>query len=168
MSFALKTSAPAPTHYRNNINEIEQELNGSELSIGIVMARFNQEISEGLLAGCCQELVRLGVTPENITLATVPGALELPLALQAMAESDLHDALVAIGCVIRGETYHFEIVSNESARGITDVQLSTGIPIANAVLTVENDAQATERMTQKGREAAQAAIEMVHLLQAVS
>jgi len=168
MSFTPKTSAPILTNYRKGLNEIEQELNGTELSIGIVMARFNHEICEGLLAGCCQELFRLGVAPENITLATVPGALELPLALQSMAESDLYDALVAIGCVIRGETYHFEIVSNESARGITNVQLSTTLPIANAVLTVENEAQATERMTQKGREAAQAAIEMAHLLQEIA
>jgi 6,7-dimethyl-8-ribityllumazine synthase len=107
------------------------------------------------------------VADTDVTFTTVPGALELPLALQAMAQSGRFDALVALGAVIRGETYHFEIVSNESARGITDVQLNTGIPIANAVLTTENDDQALVRMVQKGTEAAQAAIEMANLLKAV-
>jgi len=97
----------------------------------------------------------------------VPGALELPLALLTMAQSGRFDALVALGAVIRGETYHFEIVSNESARGISEVQLETGIPIANAVLTTENDDQALERMVQKGTEAAQAAVEMANLLKAL-
>ena len=107
------------------------------------------------------------VAESDITYVTVPGALEIPLALQALAQSGNYDALVALGAVIRGETYHFEIVSNESARGITDVQLNTGIPIANAVLTTENDDQALARMVQKGTEAAQAAIEMAQLLRAV-
>jgi 6,7-dimethyl-8-ribityllumazine synthase len=129
------------------------------------MARLNKEVGEGLLSGCCHELRRLGVT--HTQLVTVPGALEIPLALQAMAQSDKFDALVALGCVIRGETYHFEIVSNESARGVTDVQLNTGLPIANAVLTVENDDQAQVRMIQKGTEAAQCAVEMANLLKAV-
>ena len=111
--------------------------------------------------------LRVGVADADITFATVPGALELPLTLQAMAQSGRFDALVALGAVIRGETYHFEIVSNESARGITDVQLNTGIPIANAVLTTENDDQALVRMVQKGAEAAQAAIEMANLIKAL-
>ncbi len=145
--------------------EIETNLAGAGLRVGIVMARFNKEIGEGLLSGCCHELQRLGVT--EVTLATVPGALEIPLTLQTMAQSGRYDALVALGCVIRGETYHFEVVSNESSRGVTDVQLNTGIPIANAVLTVENDAQAEVRMIQKGTEAAQCAVEMANLLKAV-
>jgi 6,7-dimethyl-8-ribityllumazine synthase len=150
-----------------DIRELEPKLAGAGLRIGVVMSRFNKDVGEGLLSGCCQELRRLGVAPEAVTLATVPGALELPLVLQTMAQSRRYDALVAVGAVIRGETYHFEIVSNESARGITDVQLNTGIPIANGVLTTENDDQALVRMHQKGMEAAQAAVEMANLLQAV-
>ncbi len=150
-----------------DIRELEPNLSGAGLRVGVVMSRFNQQVGAGLLSGCCAELQRLGVAPEQVTLATVPGALELPLVLQTMAQSGRFDALVALGAVIRGETYHFEIVSNESARGITDVQLATGIPIANAVLTTENDDQAEERMLQKGTEAAQAAVEMANLLKAV-
>ena len=149
------------------IPEIEPDLAAAGLRVGLVMSRFNQDIGEGLLSACSAELLRLGVAAADIKLLTVPGALELPLALQTMAQSGKYDALVALGCVIRGETYHFEIVSNESASGITDVQLATGIPIANAVLTTENDDQALVRMAQKGKEAAQAAIEMANLQKAI-
>jgi len=155
----------AQQNFSQPLKEIDPDLTGAGLRIGIVMARFNQAIGDGLLSGCCHELRRLGVT--DITLATVPGALEIPLALQTMAQSGRFDALVALGCVIRGETYHFEVVANESARGLTDVQLTTGIPIANAILTVDNDGQAEERMNQKGLEAAQCAVEMARLLKAV-
>ncbi|MDX9993944.1 MAG: 6,7-dimethyl-8-ribityllumazine synthase [Rhodocyclaceae bacterium] len=165
MSFTPNQSAPVHTGHCAEHREIEPNLAGAGLRVGIVMARFNKEVGEGLLSGCCHELGRLGVG--DITLATVPGALEIPLTLQTMAQSGKYDALVALGCVIRGETYHFEVVSNESARGVTDVQLNTGIPIANAVLTVENDAQAEVRMIQKGAEAAQCAVEMANLLKAV-
>lgn len=151
----------------DGIEEYEPELNGAGLRIGIAMSRFNADIGEGLLGGCAAELKRLGVRAGDMLLVTVPGALELPLTLQSMAQSGRFDALVALGCVIRGETYHFEIVSNESARGITEVQLATGTPIANAVLTTEDDDQALVRMVQKGTEAAQAALEMCHLLKAV-
>ncbi|MDD5175187.1 MAG: 6,7-dimethyl-8-ribityllumazine synthase [Sterolibacterium sp.] len=151
----------------NDILELEPKLAGKGLRIGIVLSRFNPDIGEGLLSACANELKRLGVAPTDMAIATVPGALEIPLVLQTMAQSGKFDALVAVGCVIRGDTYHFEIVSNESARGITDVQLNTGIPIANAVLTTEDDDQAVARMTQKGTEAAQAAVEMVNLLTAV-
>lgn len=150
-----------------SLREIEPNLNGSGLCVGIALSRFNADIGEGLRSGCLSALEKMGVASASITLVTVPGALELPLALQAMAQSGKYDALVALGAVIRGETYHFEIVSNESARGIIDVQLNTGIPIANAVLTTENDDQALARMLQKGAEAAQAAIEMANLLRAV-
>lgn len=150
-----------------SLREIEPNLNGSGLCVGIALSRFNEDIGEGLRSGCLNALEKMGVASTNITLVTVPGALELPLALQAMAQSGKYDALIALGAVIRGETYHFEIVSNESARGIIDVQLNTGIPIANAVLTTENDDQALARMLQKGAEAAQAAIEMANLLRAV-
>ena len=149
------------------IVEIEPRLAGAGLRIGIVMSRFNPDIGEGLYSACIDELLRLGVGPLDITSASVPGALEIPLILQTMAQSGKFDALVAIGCVIRGETYHFEIVANESARGISDVQLQTGIPIANAILTTEDDDQALVRMAQKGAEAAQAAIEMVNLQKAL-
>lgn len=151
----------------DNVREIEPNLDGRGLRVGVVMSRFNQDVGEGLLSGCCAELAKLGVASESVTLATVPGALELPLTLLTMAKSGRFDALVALGAVIRGETYHFEIVSNESARGISEVQFETGIPIANAVLTTENDDQALVRMAQKGTEAAQAAVEMANLLKAV-
>ncbi|SRR6266581_2883244 len=150
-----------------DIKEFDADLRAAGLRIGLVMSRFNREVGEGLLSACADELRRLGVRPADIELATVPGALELPLTLQAMAQSGRFDALVALGSVIRGETYHFEIVANESARGITDVQLATGVPIANAVLTTENDDQALARMAQKGREAAQAAVELARLVKAV-
>jgi len=150
-----------------SIREFEPNLAGTGLRVGVVQARFNENIGEGLRSGCLTELARLGVAGADVTYATVPGALELPLTLQAMAQSKRFDALVALGAVIRGETYHFEIVSNESARGITDVQLNCGIPIANAALTTENDDQALVRMVQKGTEAAQAAIEMANLLKAL-
>jgi 6,7-dimethyl-8-ribityllumazine synthase len=146
------------------ITELETDLAGAGLRVGIVMSRFNIDVSEGLLGGCAAELKRLGVRQEDTSLCSVPGALELPLVLKAMAQSGRFDALIALGCVIRGETYHFEIVANESARGILDAQLATGIPIANGVLTTEDDDQALSRMQQKGREAAQAAVEMANLL----
>jgi 6,7-dimethyl-8-ribityllumazine synthase len=151
----------------DDIYEIEPQLAGAGLRIAIVMSRFNQDVGEGLLAACTDELKRLGVKVQNLLILTVPGALELPLTLQTLAQSGRHDALVALGCVVRGETYHFEIVSNESARGITDVQLETGIPIANAVLTTEDDDQALARMQQKGADAARTAVEMATLLRTI-
>ncbi len=151
----------------NDILELEPQLAGHGLRIGIVMSRFNPDVGEGLLSACVDELKRLGVAAADMTIASVPGALELPLVLQTMAQSGKFDALVAIGCVIRGETYHFEIVANESARGIADVQLNCGIPVANAVLTTEDDDQALMRMALKGTEAAQAAIEMAKLLKMI-
>ena len=150
----------------DDIFELEPKLAGHGLRIGMVMSRFNADVGEGLLSACADELKRLGVAPADMVIATVPGALEIPLALLGMASSKRFDALVALGSVIRGETYHFEIVSNESARGITEVQQKTGVPVANAVLTTEDDDQALSRMAQKGCEAAQAAVEMVNLLKA--
>ena len=149
------------------MKEIEPSLDGAGLRVGIVLSRFNSEVGDGLLSACVAELRKLGVAEQDITLATVPGALESPMVLRRMAQSGRYDALVALGAVIRGETYHFEVVSNESARGIQDVQLSTGVPIANAILTTENDDQALVRMSVKGAEAAAVAIEMTHLLKAV-
>jgi len=121
-----------------------------------------------MLAGCSARLEELGVQAKDVTVLSVPGALEVPLALQKLATTGRYDALVAVGAVIRGETYHFEIVSNESAAGIMQVQLDTGIPIANGILTTENDEQADARSTIKGRECAEAAVEMVNLGRAVA
>lgn len=107
--------------YYDNILEIDSNLDGNGLCIGIVMSRFNIDVSEGLLGACTAELTRLGVQEADIVLTTVPGALEIPVALQKLAESDRFDALIALGAVIRGETYHFEVVANESARGLAAV-----------------------------------------------
>jgi len=146
------------------VKELEVNLNGAGLRVGIVLSRFNSDIGEGLLSACKAELIKLGVADDAITIATVPGALETPLVLQHMANTQKFDALIALGAIIRGETYHFEVVSNESARGISEVQLHSGIPVANAVLTTEDDDQAIARMSVKGAEAAAVAIEMVNLL----
>ncbi len=146
------------------MRELEPDLNGKGLRIGIVLSRFNSDIGDGLLSACKAELIKLGVADSSITVATVPGALETPLILQHMANSQKYDALIALGAIIRGETYHFEVVANESARGISAVQLNTGVPVANAMLTTENDDQAIARMAVKGAEAAAVAIEMANLL----
>jgi 6,7-dimethyl-8-ribityllumazine synthase len=151
-----------------NIPEIDPNLNGAGLKVGVVMARFNIDVCEGLLSACTTELKKLGVAAENITIATVPGALEIPLVLQTMAQSSDFDALVALGAVIRGETYHFEVVSNDSCRAIMEVQLDTGVPIANGILTCEDDDQALARMQTKGADCAQAAVEMANLLRALT
>ena len=148
----------------DNIEEIEPERSGAGLKVGIVMSRFNAEIGEGLLSSCTASLLKHGVASENIRIVSVPGALEAPIALQKMAQSGRYDALIALGAVIRGETYHFEIVANEASSGITTVQLDTGVPIANGILTTENDDQALSRMMEKGADCAVAAVEMANLL----
>ena len=150
-----------------NIYEYESDLAGDGLTVGIVMSRFNQDIGEGLLAACTAELKRLGVAASDIEIATVPGALETPLVLQTMAQSDRYDALIALGAVIRGETYHFEVVSNDACRAVMEVQLDTGIPVANGILTCEDDDQALARTQTKGADCAQAAVEMANLLRAI-
>ncbi len=152
---------------------IDPDIRGEGMRIGIVWSRFNEDIVRELLTACDRELVNLGVLPTDIDVVSVPGALELPLALQVLALERKafgrrYDALVALGAVVRGETYHFEVVSNESARGILDVQLETGVPIANAVLTTSTEAQAKERAKVKGAEAARVAVEMANLLKAVA
>lgn len=149
--------------YYDEILEFEPNLDGSDLRIGIVMSRFNIDIGEGLLGACTAELKKNGVLDSNILIATVPGALEIPLTLKRMAMSDQFDALIALGAVIRGDTYHFEIVANESARGILMVQLEAEIPVANGVLTTDNEDQAIARMSTKGTESAQVALEMANL-----
>ena len=153
-------------HY-DTIYEYAPALAGDGLAIGIVMSRFNPDIGEGLLAACVAELKRLGVADGDIEIASVPGALEIPLVLQTMAQSDRYDALIALGAVIRGETYHFEVVSNDSCRAVMEVQLDTGIPVANGILTCEDDDQALARTQTKGSDCAQAAVEMANLLRAI-
>ncbi|OWY32280.1 6,7-dimethyl-8-ribityllumazine synthase [Herbaspirillum aquaticum] len=145
------------------IGTYEPDFSGESLRIGIVQARFNEDVCHGLLAACLAELKHLGVADEDILHVTVPGALEIPPALQKMAETEQFDALIALGAVIRGETYHFELVSNESGAGITRIGLDFGLPIANAVLTTENDEQAEVRMAEKGADAARVAVEMANL-----
>jgi len=139
-------------------------LNGERLAIAIVQARFNAEITDALATACLAELATLGVSAESIHHIKVPGALEVPVVLEALADSDEYDALIALGCIIRGETYHFELVANESGAGVTRVSLDHRIPIANAILTVENEAQAWARAEPKGRDAARVAVEMANLL----
>jgi 6,7-dimethyl-8-ribityllumazine synthase len=148
----------------DNIDELEPDLNGAALHIGIVMSRFNQDVGEGLLSACTAALTRHGVREADMLIVTVPGALEVPLALQQLASRGEFHALIALGAVIRGETYHFEIVANEAAAGITRVQLDTGIPVANGILTTDSDDQALARMAQKGADCALAAIEMANLV----
>ncbi len=146
-----------------NIYEYDNNLAGAGLKVGIVMSRFNLPLCEGLLSACVAELKRLGVADGDMVIANVPGALEIPLVLQSMAQSGRYDALIALGAVIRGDTYHFEVVSNDSCRAVMDVQLDTGIPIANGILTCDSDDQAEVRMQQKGSDCAQAAVEMANL-----
>ena len=143
-------------------------LQGQDLRIGIVQARFNAALTDKLAESCLAELKALGVSERHIRQVTVPGALEVPLALDALAESEDFDALVALGCIIRGETYHFELVANESGAGVTRVSLDHHLPIANAILTVENEAQAWARAEEKGRDAARVAVEMANLMEDLS
>ena len=147
-----------------DIEELEPDHRGSGLKIGIVLSRFNTNVAEDLLSSCKASLIEHGVAADAIRIVTVPGALEAPLALQKLALTGRYDALIALGAVIRGETYHFEIVSNESASGITSVQLDTGIPIANGILTTNTEEQALARTKEKGADCALAAIEMANLL----
>ena len=140
-------------------------LDGEGLRIGIVRARFNDAITRQIEEACLLELAALGVTAKDVKQVSVPGALEIPVALKALAESEDYEALVAIGCIVRGETYHFELVANESGAGVTRVALDHQVPIANAILTVENEAQALARAQEKGRDAARVAVEMANLME---
>ena len=153
MQHADQGSAPAP-----------QSLDGRGLCIGIVQARFNAPLTAALASACRSALRELGVDDDNVTHVTVPGALEAGLALQALAKSGDYDALVALGCIVRGETYHFELVANESGAAVTRVSLDHGLPVANAILTVETLEQAWVRAESKGRDAAHVAVEMARLL----
>ena len=143
-------------------------LDGKKLSIGIVQARFNEAVTDALYQACHAELLALGVQEKHITHVKVPGALEVPVALQALAERDDFDALIALGCIIRGETYHFELVANESGSAVTRLALDYQVPIANAILTTENLEQAVARQVEKGRDAARVAVEMAHVLEQIA
>jgi 6,7-dimethyl-8-ribityllumazine synthase len=151
-----------------NVNSIKPSLDGSGLRIGIVQSRFNEPVVARMNAACVAALHAIGVADHDIDHITVPGALEIPVALQTMAMTQHYDALIAIGAVIRGETYHFEVVSNESCRGVMDVMLETGVPIANGILTVDTDAQAEARVNEKGADCAHAAVEMAHALKSIA
>ena len=146
------------------------QIDGRSLRIGIVQARFNAAVTDALATACLAELAVLGVGPKHIKHVTVPGALEVALALHALAESEDYDALIALGCTIRGETYHFELVAGQAAAGIMQVQLDTGVPITFGVLTTEDKDQALARSgpkNNKGADAAEAAIEMANLLRTI-
>ena len=146
--------------------EAKPDLSGAGLRIGVVRSRFNEAFGLAMLKACGARLKELGVT--NVKTTSVPGALEAPLALQQLANTGNYDALIALGAVIRGETYHFEVVSNESASGLMQVQLDTGVPIANGILTVDTDAQAEERAARKGRDCAEVAVEMANLAKSIA
>src|SRR3984893_1412562 len=145
------------------LDSIAPDLDGAGLRIGIVQSRFNGWAGDALLESCMSELRKLGVDDDDVTHVTVPGALEVPIALSKLAQAQDYDALIALGCVIRGDTFHFDIVATESATGISRVALEHGIPVANAVMTTENETQARERAEEKGREAARGAGEMAKL-----
>lgn len=145
------------------VDIIPTKLDGTDLRIGIVVARFNEYAGRGEFESCLDELKKLGVLEEDVTKVSVPGALEIPFALQKLAQTDEYDALIALGAVIRGETYHFELVSNESGAGISRIALDYDIPVANGVLTTENDEQCEERIDMKGRDCARCAVEMANL-----
>jgi 6,7-dimethyl-8-ribityllumazine synthase len=145
-----------------------ERLNGKKLLIGIVQARFNESVTNALAAACKDELIALGVEHENIKHIKVPGALEVASALQALAETEKFDALIALGCIIRGETYHFELVANESGAAVTRIALDYQLPIANAILTTADLAQAQARQTEKGRDAARVAVEMANIISEIS
>jgi 6,7-dimethyl-8-ribityllumazine synthase len=144
------------------------ELSGEGLRIGIVRARFNEPITQRLAETCIAELTALGVAARDIVHLTVPGALEVPVVLKALADDGDYDALIALGCIIRGETYHFELVANESGAGVTRVGMDYHVPIVNAILTTENLEQAVARQTDKGRDAARVAVEMALLLESLA
>ncbi len=152
---------------KGHVASNDSRMNGKKLKIGVVQARFNADITNALATACKTELMALGVAEKDIDHITVPGALEVAVALQAMAEKGSYDALVALGCIIRGETYHFELVANESGAAVTRVALDYQLPIANAILTTEDMPQAVARQTEKGRDAARVAIEMANLLESM-
>jgi 6,7-dimethyl-8-ribityllumazine synthase len=150
---------------KGKLESSDKRLNGKKLRIGIVQARFNEAITDALAQACVEELRALGVADDNMVRIQVPGALEVPVALQALAETARYDALIALGCIIRGETYHFELVANESGAAVSRIALDYQLPVANAILTTENMEQAIARQVDKGRDAARVAVEMANLME---
>lgn len=150
-----------------NVDFIVGSDDGSDLRIGIVQSRFNNEICDAMLQACLAELKKVGVAEQDVLVCSVPGALEIPQALTRLARLDEFDALIALGAVIKGDTYHFEVVSNESAAGVSRVSLEMGVPIANAILTTYTEEQARARMQDKGAEAARVAVEIANLGNAI-
>lgn len=146
-----------------DIEVFNADLNGEGLRVGIVQSRFNGPVCDALREACLQELGRLGVADEDVFVCSVPGALEIPIALRQLAQTEEFDALIALGAVVRGETYHFEVVSDRSAEGVMRVSLDHGVPVANAILTVDTDEQAHARTKEKGTDAARVAVEMANL-----
>ena len=155
------------TQVTQNILTIAANLSGAVIRAGVVMCRFNTAVCEGLRDACLAELLELGVAEQDILLVSVAGALEIPVILQTMAESDRFDALIALGAVIRGDTYHFELVANESGAGVMRITLDSGIAIANAILTTDTDEQAEVRVQEKGRDAARTVVETANLIKAL-
>jgi 6,7-dimethyl-8-ribityllumazine synthase len=147
---------------------VAPDLDGTGLRIGVVQARFNEWAGQALVQACIDELLQLGVDEDDITRVTVPGALEVPLTLARLADAGDFDALIALGCVIRGDTYHFEVVANESASGLTRVALDAGVPVVNGILTTDDEEQARVRVNEKGRDAARVAVEMGNLIWALA
>jgi 6,7-dimethyl-8-ribityllumazine synthase len=141
--------------------EIRPDSSGEGLRVGIARSRFNESIGVAMLEACRKRLAELGVS--TLTVVSVPGALEAPLALQKLANTEKYDALIALGAVIRGETHHFEVVANQSASGLMQVQLDSGIPVANGILTTDTEEQAKARAAQKGRDCAEVAVEMANI-----
>ena len=146
------------------IDLVPPDLDGTGLRIGIVQSRFNEWAGQALAQACIDELLQLGVDEDDITRVTVPGALEVPLTLARLADAGDFDALIAVGCVIRGDTYHFEVVANESAAGLSRVALDVGVPVVNGILTTDDEEQARVRVNEKGRDAARVAVEMGNLM----
>ena len=148
-------------------NVVEGSLQYTEGRFAIVVARFNGFIVESLLAGAMDTLLRHGVAAADITVVRVPGAFEMPVTVQNLAQSGKYNAIIALGAVIRGSTPHFDIVANESAKGLSAIALDHGLPVINGILTTENIEQTIERAGtkagNKGSEAAAAAIEMVNI-----
>jgi 6,7-dimethyl-8-ribityllumazine synthase len=155
-------------NYEQTVSVLDVDLNGQDMRVGIVQARFNEDHCIALTTACINELIKLGVSQSDIKLVTVPGALEIPFALQKMAKTGEFDGLVALGAVIRGETYHFELVSNEASSGIMRISIDSGLPIANGVLTCDTDEQAQVRVHVKGADCAKAVIEMANLALALT
>jgi 6,7-dimethyl-8-ribityllumazine synthase len=168
MTSPTSTAAMDDDNESRGVGILEADLNGQDMRIGIVQARFNEDHCVALTTACIEELIKLGVSQADIKLVTVPGALEIPFALQKLAETGEFDGLVALGAIIRGETYHFELVANESGAGVSRIALDYNVPIANAILTTENMEQAIARQTEKGRDAARVAVEMAMLLEDLS